>query len=146
MNSLISDKLELTELANKLFMYTDARQWNLLESEVFIETIEFDMQSSSGQPAAQMQATEVCNLWKNGFEGIDAVHHQGGHYLVKVEHDKADIYAYAVATHYKKEAKEGNTRSFTGSYDLKAIKTTHGWRLSHFKYNLKFSDGNVAFK
>jgi len=146
MNSLIGDKIELTELANKLFMYTDAHQWNLLESEVFTEIVEFDMQSISGQPPQQMKASEICNLWKNGFKGIDVVHHQGGHYLIKVENDGADIYGYAVATHYKKEATKGNTRSFTGSYDLKAIKTMHGWRLTHFKYNLKFSDGNVALE
>ena len=43
----------------------------------------------------------------------------------------------------KKGASKGNTRSFTGSYDLKAEKTNRGWRLSQFKYNLKFIDGNV---
>ena len=34
-NTLAENKFELTELANKLFMYTDARQWDRLSNEVF---------------------------------------------------------------------------------------------------------------
>ena len=30
MDPVMIDKMELTELANKLFMYTDARQWQSL--------------------------------------------------------------------------------------------------------------------
>lgn len=146
MDQLLKDKIELTELANKLFMYTDARQWQLLQSEVFAAEILFDMQSLSGQPPEMMHAKAVCSLWENGFAGIDAVHHQAGHYLITVIGNEADIYAYAIALHYKKAATSGNTRSFTGSYDLKALITERGWRLSQFKYNFKFIYGNAELK
>jgi hypothetical protein len=146
MEQFVNDKMELNELTNKLFMHTDAQQWDLLLSEVFTDTIQFDMSSINGQPSEQIKASEVCEMWKNGFVGIDAVHHQGGHCVITVKEDMADIYAYAVATHYKKETTVGNTRSFTGSYNLKALRTGKGWRLTHFKYNLKFTDGNVEFK
>ena len=146
MEQLINDKIELTDLANKLFMYTDAQRWNLLLSEVFDDVIEFDMSSLSGQPSQRIKASEVCEMWKNGFTDIDSVHHQAGHYLITIHENAADIYAYAVATHYKKAASLGNTRSFTGSYDLKALRKTNGWRLTWFKYNLKFVDGNAEFK
>jgi hypothetical protein len=146
MEHLINNKIELTELANKLFMYTDAQQWDLLLSEVFTETIEFDMSSINGQAPLQLKASEVCDTWKNGFAGIDSVHHQAGHYLITIKENAATIYAYAVATHYKKGATLGNTRSFTGSYNLKAIETKEGWRINHFKYNLKFAEGNLEFR
>src|SRR5881392_1227747 len=142
MEQLVNDKLELTELANKLFMYTDGQQWDLLLAEVFTEVIEFDMSSINGQPAQQIKALEVCEIWRQGFVGIDAVHHQAGHYLITVKENAADIFAYAVAVHYKKEAALGKTRSFTGSYNLKVSRTNNGWRITHFKYNLKFSNGN----
>ncbi len=71
------------------------------------------------------------------------MHHQGGHYLINMDGDIADIYAYAVATHFKKTAQMANTRTFVGSYDLKATRTSMGWRLGQFKYNLKFIDGNL---
>ena len=139
----VSDKIELTELANKLFMYTDAQQWKRLLSEVFCHEVWFDM--GNGEPK-NLHAAEICEMWRQGFLGLDAVHHQAGHYLVTIEKDSADIYGYAIATHYKKAATKGNTRTYTGSYDLKAARTDKGWRLSQFKYNLKYIDGNASLE
>jgi hypothetical protein len=139
----IADKIELTELANKLFMYTDAQQWKRLLGEVFCHEVWFDM--GDGQ-AKNLHATEICEMWRQGFLDIDAVHHQAGHYLINIEQSNADIYGYAMATHYKKIATKGNTRMYTGSYDLKAIRSDKGWRLSQFKYNLKCIDGNASLE
>jgi hypothetical protein len=85
-------------------------------------------------------------MWKTGFEGLDAVHHQAGNYLVTVKQHEATVFAYAVAFHHKKAATAGNTRSFIGSYDLHLVKSAEGWRIDSFKYNLKIADGNVDFK
>ena len=142
----IADTIELTELANKLFMYCDGRQWQQLLDEVFTPVIWLDMTSAGGDKPGNMEAKAVCEMWKAGFVGIDAVHHQAGHYIITVNSDKADIYAYAVATHYKKAATNCNSRAFVGSYDLKAERTVADWRLSQFKYNLKYIDGNASME
>jgi len=132
---------ELSQLANKLFMFTDAQQWQKLLDEVFVEEIWFDMSSiGAGQPK-NIKAKALCEMWRQGFVGLDAVHHQAGHYIIEVNQINALIFGYAVAFHYKKSALNGKTRSFVGSYDLAAIRTDRGWRLSSFKYNLKFIDG-----
>ena len=136
------DKIELTELANKLFMYCDSFQWHKMQDEVFTEEVWFDMTSAGGD-ARKLRAIEICDMWMQGLSPLDAVHHQAGHYIITVEKNKADIYGYAVATHFKKSAQNGSTRTFVGSYDLKAEKTIKGWRLNQFKYNLKFLEGNV---
>ena len=143
---LTTDKIELTELANKLFMYCDAQQWKLLLDEVFTTDIWFDMSSAGGNKPQRIESSDVCTMWADGFVGLDAVHHQAGHYLINVSGAKADIFAYAVATHYKKAATKGTTRSFVGSYDLKAELTDKGWRLSQFKYNLKYIGGNISLE
>jgi hypothetical protein len=140
------DKLELQELANKLFMYTDSGQWSRLEDEVFSENVWFDMTSTGGEKPSPLPARDICALWKNGFIGLDAVHHQAGHYLIDVRENEAAIFAYAIASHYKKAAQKGTTRSFVGSYDLKAIRSAHGWRLDQFKYNLKYMEGNPTLE
>ena len=143
---VITDKIELTELANKLFMYCDGQQWQQLLDEVFTPVIWLDMTSAGGDKPGNMEAKAVCGMWKEGFVDLDAVHHQAGHYIITVNNDKADIFAYAVATHYKKATTKGNTRAFVGSYDLKAERTPAGWRLSQFKYNLKYIDGNASLE
>lgn len=142
----LSAKQLLTELANKLFMYTDAQQWSLLIEEVFAKDVWFDMQSAGGGEPGEIAAIAICDMWKDGFRELDAVHHQGGQYLITLKDQTADIYAYAVATHYKKAATKGQTRVMTGSYDLKAQRTSNGWRLTQFKYNLKYIDGNLTLE
>ncbi len=142
----LSDKWELQELANKLFMYTDSSDWEKLQTEVFTEDVWFDMQSAGGGAPENKSAQDICTMWQDGLEGLDAVHHQAGHYLINVENAEADIYAYAVATHFKKNAQKGTTRTFVGSYNLKAIRTEKGWRLNSFKYNLKYMDGNTTLE
>ena len=140
------DKMELQELANKLFMYTDARDWDRLQSEVFTEEVWFDMSSAGGGEPKALPATEICAMWKSGFAGLDSVHHQAGHYLIELMDTEAVVFAYAIALHYKASARKGNTRMFVGSYDLRAIRRESGWRLSQFKYNLKFIDGNASLE
>jgi hypothetical protein len=138
------DKMELYELANKLFMYVDAQDWDKLLDEVFTENVWFDMQSAGGGEPESIPAKDICTMWSDGFSGLDAVHHQAGHYLFQISLNEANIFGYAVASHFRKSAKNGKTRSFVGSYDLKATKTEKGWRLSGFKYNLKYIDGNTT--
>ena len=142
----VLNKIELTELANKLFMYCDGQQWKLLLEEVFVQTIWFDMSSAGGNKPQLVEASDICKMWADGFAGLDAIHHQAGHYLINISGNKADIFAYAVATHYKKTATKGPTRSFVGSYDLRAELTSKGWRLSQFKYNLKYIGGNISLE
>ena len=139
----LADKQALTELANKLYMYTDAQQWQLLQQEVFAGNIWFDMSSAGGGEPGLLPAVAICDMWKQGFTSLDAVHHQAGHYLITVYENAADIYGYAIASHYKKSATKGQTRLMVGSYDLKAERMADGWRLTQFKYNLKYIDGNA---
>jgi len=127
-------------------MYTDLQQWQLLLDEVFVTDIWFDASSVGAGAPSLLPATTVCDMWKQGFAGLDAVHHQAGHYITDIKGDEANIFGYAIASHYKATAVNGKTRTFTGSCDLKAARTTGGWRLHQFKYNLKFVDGNGSLE
>lgn len=142
-----SKRDEVIEVANKLFIYTDHQQWDNLLSEVFTKEVDFDMGSLNGSQPQKVKATDICSAWKIGFEGVDALHHQSGNYLVRFNADEieAEVYCYATASHYKQAATQGKTREFVGSYNLHMVLTDEGWRLSTFKYNLKFVTGNVEF-
>jgi hypothetical protein len=138
---------ELIELANKLFIHTDDQHWDKLLTEVFTDEVLFDMSSLGAGDAKKLKATEICDMWKQGFAGIDAVHHQSGNYIVDFKSaDNADIYCYAIALHFKKSATQGQTREFVGSYNLHAVFTDIGWRLDAFRYTMKFVTGNLDLK
>ena len=134
---------QIIEVVNKLFVYTDYQEWDKLQNEVFTEQLYFDMASLGGEAKATT-AKEVCAMWRTGFEGLNAVNHLAGNYLVRMNGDTADVFAYATATHYKSTATLGKTREFVGSYNLHLIKTDNGWRIDIFKYNLKYSGGNLT--
>lgn len=134
---------EIIEVANKLFVYTDQRAWQLLKTEVFAEELMFDMSSLGGGEPKITSAEAVCQMWNTGFEGLDAIHHHSGNFILTIRDGDADIFCYATATHYKKSATQGQTRAMVGSYDLHVIATASGWRIDLFKYNLKFIEGNA---
>ncbi len=137
---------EIVEVINKLFVYTDAHHWDGLILEVFTENVHLDM-SSLGTEPTDTTSRAICKAWEEGFQGLDAVNHLAGNYLITLEGDsEAKVLAYATATHYRESAEFGKTREFVGTYDLKLRKQEDGWRLYYFKYNLKYASGNMSLE
>jgi hypothetical protein len=142
-----SKRDEIIELINKLFIYTDYQQWDKLLKDVFTDEVLFDMSSAGAGDPRRMPAAEICAMWEAGFKDIDAVHHQSGNFLVSFrDESNADVFCYAVASHFKNTAVHGKTREFVGGYDLHAVLTDQGWRLSGFRYLLKYINGNADLK
>jgi hypothetical protein len=137
---------QIIETSNRLFNFTDAQNWVALKQEVFAEEVVVDMTSMGMPEVKKMLAQDLCDMWQNGFAGLDAVFHLAGNHVVNLHEDHADVFCYASATHYKKAATQGNTRTFDGTYDLHLVKTLKGWRIDSFKYNLKYMKGNAELK
>jgi len=133
---------EIVEIINKLFVFADDQEWSKLQKDVFTENVDFDMSSVGGEKK-ELTSKAICELWENGFKGIDSVNHLAGNYIVTVEDATATVFAYATATHYKKSATNGSTREFVGTYDIGLTKENSGWRINKFKYNLKYATGNL---
>lgn len=143
----LSKRDAIIDVVNRLFVYTDSQDWTRLVEEVFAEEVLFDMSSAGGAERATLSPQKICDMWKTGFEGIDAIHHQAGNYLVTISEDvNAEVLCYAVAMHYKKSASRGNVREFVGTYNIMLAFTDHGWRINGFKYNLKFIQGNATLE
>ena len=140
-----TDREQIIETVNKLFVYTDYQRWDDLQNEVFTNEVLFDMSSLGGEKS-NLTAKRICEIWKGGFADLDAVNHLSGNYIVTLTEKNADVFAYATATHYKKAATQGSTRDFAGSYQIHLVKTTNGWRIDRFKYDLKFINGNIDLK
>ncbi|HEY2725721.1 MAG TPA: nuclear transport factor 2 family protein [Parafilimonas sp.] len=137
-----SERDKIVEVVNKLFVYTDMQDWSKLQNEIFSDEVFFDMSSLGGK---KMETTprEICEIWKNGFAGIDSVNHLAGNYLIEINDTTSTVFAYSTATHYKKSATKGKTREFVGTYNISLINKESGWKIDRFKYNLKFANGNA---
>ena len=143
----MSTREKIIEVVNRLFVYTDQQNWAKLQSEVFTPEVYLDV-SSMGGKAEDTTAEQICATWEAGFAGIDAINHLGGNYLVTLTQDEqgAEVQAYATATHYKKSAQQGQTRTYVGTYDLGLRQGPDGWRIHSFVYNLKYATGNTELK
>lgn len=142
----LTEREQVVEVLNRLFYYTDHKQWDKLKSEVFKSEVLLDM-TSLGAPKAEIwTAQRICDEWGKGFENLDAIHHQSGNYMIDINDSSANAKAYAIASHYKKDTSQGSTREFIGSYDFVLDKTKDGWRLNSFKFNLKYMRGNLELE
>jgi hypothetical protein len=138
-------KEDIIEIVNKLFVYTDNKEWDKLQKEVFTDIVDFDMTSLGGD-VSKKTSRQICEEWDKGFEGLDAINHLAGNHIIDIHNSSADVFVYATATHYKNVAVNGKTREFVGSYNLHLVKTGDIWKIDRFKYNLKYATGNLDLK
>lgn len=127
---------------NTLFAATDRRDWPAVR-DCFASTVLFDMTSLTGGKPSQLTPAQITEGWESGLRTLDAIHHQAGNYRIVVEGAKATAFCYATAWHYRAAATKGKSRAFIGSYDFELREENGVWRISMFRFNLKFIDGNV---
>ena len=83
---------------------------------------------------------------RGGFAALlasDATGLERGSFRVQIDGAHATASCYGIAYHYYLPNPSGrNTRVFVGSYDCELVRDDAEWRISHFRLNLKFIDGN----
>jgi hypothetical protein len=141
-----TEREQVVEIINRLFYYTDFQQWDKLIEEVFAEKVILDMTSMGAPSVETLTGKQICEMWKEGFKELDAIHHQSGNYIVDIEDNIASVKAYAIASHYKKRTTKGTTREFIGSYDFRLVKLKNHWKIDRFTFILKYMTGNVELK
>src|SRR3954466_10795596 len=109
-------KEEVLSVVNKLFVYTDTRNWTGILNEVFTTDVLFDMTSLAGGEPATLTAVAITNAWDEGLKPLEAVHHQTGNFDVMIQGDTATVNCYGLAYHYRQHPSGHNTRLFAGTY------------------------------
>ena len=135
------EKDGIVECITRLFVGTDARDWESVRA-CFADTVHFDMTSLAGGQPAELAPADIVQGWEKGLRPLAAVHHQAGNYLVDVRDRTATATCYATATHYRPTASGRNVRTFVGTYDFSLAKRGGRWRITGFRFNLKYMDGN----
>ena len=132
----------ITDCIVRLFLCTDARDWAGVRA-CLTDTVHFDMTSLTGGEPADVPADDIVAGWTQGLAPIEQVHHQAGNFRIAVRGGEADAFCYGIALHYRRTASGRNTRTFVGSYDFKLVYADDAWRISAFRFALKFLDGNA---
>src|SRR6185295_9121563 len=116
-------------------------EWGAVKGCLADEVV-FDMSSLSGDEPAILTAQAIVDMWEAGLRPLQAIHHQAGNLLAAVEGDRATAFCYGIASHYLANPSGRNTRTFVGSYDFSLARLAGRWKISAFKFNLKYIDGN----
>lgn len=139
------ERSKIVDVVTALFIGTDDRDWPAVK-RCFAPVVRFDLSSLGAGEATTKTPDEIAALWESGLRPLAAVHHQAGNYVVKVAGHDATAFCYGIAGHYLPNASGRNTRTFVGSYDLGLEKADGAWRITRFKFNLKYLDGNVELE
>jgi len=93
-----------------------------------------------------MAGADLAAAWETGLKPIQAIHHQTGNYRVTVLGDQAEAFCYGTAIHYRPTRSGRNVRTFVGSYDFRLARLETKWRITSFRFNLKYVDGNLELE
>jgi hypothetical protein len=138
---MFTEKAVVIDVVTRLFIETDNRNWPEVQ-RVFSGSVDFDMTSLAGGEPSRLAAGQITDAWNEGLKKLQAIHHQAGNFRVTISGEKADVFCYGIAMHYLPNPTQRNVRMFVDSYDFKLAKTSGNWRITHFKFNSKFIDGN----
>jgi hypothetical protein len=142
---LLVDKDAIIEVITRLFVSTDERDWQQVKA-CFADHVIFDMTSLAGGEPATMTPEQIVTGWEAGLRNLVALHHQVGNFLVEVDGDEAETCCYGIASHYLPNPSGRDTRSFVGSYDFHLCRIEARWRIDRFRFNLKYSEGNLELR
>ncbi|SMC20775.1 SnoaL-like domain-containing protein [Andreprevotia lacus DSM 23236] len=138
-------KSRISDVITELFNATDRRDWPAVHA-VLADQVLLDMASVGGGAPGQQTPQQITAAWQGGLKHLIAVHHQIGNLRISVQGDEAQAFCYGTASHYLPNPSGQNTRTFVGSYDLALIRQDGDWRISAFRFNLKYLDGNPALE
>jgi len=135
----------ILDTIHRLFIGTDARDWAMVE-EALAPRVYVDMTSVAGGEPAEMRGADLARMWEEGLRPIQKVHHQVGNHRITVAEDHAEAFCYGTATHYRPTASGRNLRTFVGSYDFVLARMAKRWRITRFRFHLKYIDGNLELE
>jgi hypothetical protein len=138
----LADKDAIVATIDRLFVATDKRDWPAVRV-CFADTVRFDMTSLAGGTPQDLTSEQITSAWDSGLRALEAVHHQSGNHAVNVNGDEANAACYGIAYHYRRTRSGRNTRTFVGSYDFGLRRSPAGWRITAFRFNVKFVEGNL---
>lgn len=143
--NVLAERAAVMDVITALFVETDNRNWPAV-LECLAPRVQFDMSSLSGGEPTTIAADDIVAAWDRGLRPLQAVHHQVGNFRIRVDGGRATVACYGVAFHYVRTRSGRNTRTFVGSYDFDLEKQDRRWRITLFRFNLKFLDGNLELE
>lgn len=138
---------EIMRLADELFITTDQKDWAALRRLFAAGPIDVDMSSLAGGGPVRITAEQLVAGFESGLHAGKVSHHLASNYRVRVDGDRAELWAHGYAWNRVPELPAGSDLWETwGNYRLTFRRTEAGWRLDGFHYFSKLTRGSDAVR
>lgn len=141
----LANRAAVVDAIVALFVATDERDWDRVRA-VLAPAVHFDMTSLAGGEPQTLTGDAIAAMWEEGLRPIEALHHQAGNFQVRVDGDDASASCYGTAYHYRRHPSGRNTRVFVGTYVFRLTNDGGRWRITSFRFTVKFVDGNAELE
>jgi len=142
-----SDEDEIRDLADALFVTTDRKDWTGGRALFVDGAVDVDMSSLAGGGPVQLTADQLYEGFRDGLHPGKISHHMSTNYRVRVDGDRAELWANGYAWNHVPALPQGaNLWETWGTYRLTARRTPAGWRLDGFHYYTKLTRGDDAVR
>jgi len=143
----IEVEAEIKRLADELFITTDLKEWTAARALFAEGPIAVDMSSLAGGGPVQLTADQLIAGFETGLHAGKVSHHMATNYRVRVEGDRAQLWAHGHAWNRVPAMPADSDHWETwGTYRLTCRRTADGWRLDGFHYFSKLTRGNDAVR
>jgi hypothetical protein len=141
------DVAELRRLTDELFITTDLKDWGAMRALFVDGPIELDMSSLAGGGPVQTTADQLAAGFRSGLHAGKVSHHLATNYRVRVDGDRAEVWAHGYAWNRVAALPPGSDLWETwGNYRLSYRRIAGEWRLDGFRYDSKLTRGNDAVR
>lgn len=135
----LADRQEINDLVVRYSTALDTRDWALLET-CFIADPVFD--ADGFPPINDFQS--IRDNASRALAGLDASQHYVTNIAIELDGDKASVVAYLQAQHVRSSAVGGPNLLIAGVYRDDVVRTAAGWRFSHRRLTVTWTEGNPA--
>ena len=139
----MTDRDEIAELASKLGLLVDARDWRAAEA-LFCEQVDLDYTSLNGGEPQRLSPAEIVSAWKQHLGPLEATQHLIANHVVVIEGDEGTAAANVTGTHVGAGATGDALWTVGGRYDLRVRREAEGWRIAALTLTLRWATGNQA--
>lgn len=134
----IEDRFAIVDLLCKYAVSIDRHRWDDFEA-LFTEEVDVDLIRTDGW--VRFQRPELRKLVQGVFESYSATQHISANHQVTVDGDHAVAWSTLNATHYLKDAADGEFHQQVGYYEYHLTRG-HGWRITKIRQLEHWQRGN----
>ena len=140
-NTLIADRLAISDVIIRYATALDTRDWRLLRS-ILTDRVAIDYTSFDPDLDLEMDAAEWVHRVR-GLAGFDATQHLSTNHRHHIDGDTATCISYMHAGHFLKHEGEDHACFLYGYYTSELVRSAAGWKVCKVKLSITARHGEA---